>query len=139
MLAGRRRQIVVPAEILAKPGRLSKVEMNLVQQHATAGAATVAGIDFEGDVAAMIRQHHERLDGSGYPAGLTGEQILPEARVLAVCDVVEAMISHRPYRAALPLDSAMAELEGGAGRRYDAAACAACIKLFREDGLTISD
>jgi HD-GYP domain-containing protein (c-di-GMP phosphodiesterase class II) len=99
----------------------------------------VAGIDFEGDVAAAIGQHHERLDGSGYPAGLIGDQILPEARVLAVCDVVEAMISHRPYRAALPLEAAMTELENGAGRIYDAAACSACIKLFREDGLTISD
>ena len=132
-------KVVVPAEILAKPGRLSEVEMNLVRQHAAAGAETVAGIDFEGDVAAAIGQHHERLDGSGYPAGLSGDQILPEARVLAVCDVVEAMISHRPYRAALPLEAAMTELENGAGRIYDAAACAACIKLFREDGLTISD
>jgi PAS domain S-box-containing protein/putative nucleotidyltransferase with HDIG domain len=132
-------KMVVPAEILVKPGRVSEIEMHLIQQHAAAGAEIVAEIDFDGNVAEMIRQHHERLDGSGYPAGLTGDQILPEARLLAVCDVVEAMISHRPHRAAHSVDTAMAELEDGAGRRYDAEVCAACIRLFREKGLTLSE
>jgi PAS domain S-box-containing protein/putative nucleotidyltransferase with HDIG domain len=131
-------KIVVPAEILSKPGRLTETEMMLIRQHAAAGADTVADIDFDGAVAEMIRQHHERLDGSGYPARLSGSEILPEARVLAVADVVEAMISHRPYRAALPIETAMAELESGAGVRYDAAACAACVRLFQEEGFTLS-
>ncbi len=83
-------------------------------------------------------QHHERLDGSGYPAGLRGEAILPEARILAVADVVEAMISHRPYRAALPLDAAMDELKKGAGRLYDAAICDATIAVCRESGFALN-
>ena len=94
-------KIVIPAEILAKPGRLSENEMNLIRQHPVAGAETVASIDFEGAITEMVRQHHERLDGSGYPAGLKDGEILPEARILAVADVVEAMSSHRPYRPAL--------------------------------------
>jgi HD-GYP domain-containing protein (c-di-GMP phosphodiesterase class II) len=79
----------------------------------------------------MVRQHHERLDGSGYPQGLAGEAILPEARVLAVADVVEAMMSHRPYRAALGVDAALAEIENGKGRLFDPEAVDACIALFR--------
>ena len=104
----------MPAEILSKPGKLTDDEMSLIRQHAAAGAETVADIDFEGAVAAIIRQHHERLDGSGYPAGLRDGDILPEARVLAVADVVEAMVSHRPYRAALPLGGRSAEIERAA-------------------------
>ncbi len=126
----------MPAEILTKPGRLTEIEMILIRQHAAAGAETVADIDFEGAIAEMIRQHHERLDGSGYPAGLTDDEILPEARILAVADVVEAMISHRPYRPALSLEEALAEIESGAGTRYDAEAAAACVRLFREKGFS---
>ncbi len=129
--------LVVPAEILTKPGPLSEVEMQLVRQHAAASAALIADIEFGGPVAATVVQHHERLDGSGYPCGLAGDHILPEARVLAVADVVEAMLSHRPYRAALPLDVVMTELEQGAGVRYDAEACAVCLRLFREQGFTL--
>ena len=103
-----------------------------------ASAALIADIEFGGPVAATVVQHHERLDGSGYPVGLAGAHVLPEARVLAVADVVEAMLSHRPYRAALPLDAAMAELEQGAGVRYDAEVCAVCLRLFREQGFTFS-
>jgi putative nucleotidyltransferase with HDIG domain len=131
-------KIVVPAEILSKPGRLTETEMMLIRQHAAAGADIVGDIDFDGSVAEMIRQHQERLDGSGYPAGLRDGEILPEARVLAVADVVEAMISHRPYRAALPLEAAMDELRDGADLRYDAEAAAACIRLFTEKGFTLS-
>jgi PAS domain S-box-containing protein/putative nucleotidyltransferase with HDIG domain len=125
-------KIVVPAEILAKPGRLSEAELSLIRQHAAAGAEILADIDFEGDVAAMALQHHERLDGSGYPAGLKGDEILPEARILAVADVVEAMVSHRPYRPALPLEAALAEIAQGSGSRYDAEVGAACMRLLRE-------
>ena len=131
-------KVVVPAEILTKPGRLSETEMQLVRQHAAASAALITDIEFGGPVAATVVQHHERLDGSGYPAGLAGAHILPEARVLAVADVVEAMLSHRPYRAALPLDAAMAEVEQGAGVRYDAEVSAACLRLFREQEFTFS-
>jgi len=132
-------KIILPAEILAKPGRLSEIEMQLIRQHAAAGAEIVGSIGFERDVAEMIRQHHERLDGSGYPAGLRDEEILPEARILAVADVVEAMISHRPYRPAFPIDVAMSELEEGAGSRYDAAACETAISLIREQGFTFTN
>ena len=132
-------KIVVPAEILSKPGRLTETEMLLIRQHAAAGADTVADIDFEGAIADMIRQHHERLDGSGYPAGLRGAEILPEARVLAVADVVEAMITHRPYRPSLTIGEALAEIEGGADVRYDAEAAAACMRLFKEKGFTLSE
>ena len=125
----------MPAEILSKPGRLTETEMLLIRQHAAAGADTVADIDFEGAIADMIRQHHERLDGSGYPAGLRGAEILPEARVLAVADVVEAMISHRPYRPSLTIEEALAEIEGGAGVRYDADGCRSLRAPLQGEGL----
>ncbi len=125
-------KIVVPAEILSKPGKLSQIEFELIRQHAGVGGEILADIDFEDDVAGMVCQHHERLDGSGYPAGLKTDEILPEARILAVADVVEAMISHRPYRPALPLEAALSEIEMGRGCRYDAEACDACLRLMRE-------
>ena len=131
-------KIVVPAEILSKPGRLSDSEFALIKGHPQAAYEILASIDFDFPLAEIIVQHHERLDGSGYPSGLQGEEILPEARILAVADVAEAMVSHRPYRAALPLEEAMAELDDGAGSRYDAAACEAAIRLFREQGFTFS-
>jgi len=131
-------KIVVPAEILVKPGALSEMEMEIIRQHAAAGAKAVGDIDFEGNVIEMVRHHHERLDGSGYPGGLHDEEIIPEVRVLAVADVVEAMISHRPYRPAHPLEVALAEIEGNAGRLYDAGVCAACVRLFREKGIVLA-
>jgi putative nucleotidyltransferase with HDIG domain/PAS domain S-box-containing protein len=128
---------VVPAELLSKPGRLSETEMLLIRQHAAAGADTVSDIDFEGPVAEAIRQHHERLDGSGYPAGLRDEAILPEARVLAVADVVEAMMSHRPYRPALGLDVTLDEIMKNSGRLYDPAVADACTRVCRRNGFTL--
>ena len=130
-------KIVVPAEILAKPGPLSQAEMQIIRQHPGAGADVVGTIGFDPDVAKMIRQHHERLDGSGYPDGLRGDETLAEARILAVADVVEAMISHRPYRPALPIEVAVAELEDGAGRRYEASAGEAAISLVRAEGFRL--
>jgi PAS domain S-box-containing protein/putative nucleotidyltransferase with HDIG domain len=132
-------KIVVPAEILAKPGRLTDVEMMLIRAHAAAGADIVAPIGFDPDVARMVRQHHERLDGSGYPDGLSGSEILPEACILGVADVVEAMVSHRPYRAALPPGAAVGELEKGAGCRYDEAVCRIAISLICEQGFTFTN
>ncbi len=126
-------KIDIPSEILNKPGKLSKLEFQLIQQHAQSGYDIVKGVDFPWPIAEMVRQHHERLDGSGYPQGLAGDAILPEARILAVADVVEAMMSHRPYRAALGIEAALAEIEQGKGRLYDPAAVEACTALFRQD------
>jgi HD-GYP domain-containing protein (c-di-GMP phosphodiesterase class II) len=96
-------------------------------------------VEFPWPLAEIVLQHHERLDGSGYPGGLTGEQILPEARVLAVADVVEAMASHRPYRPALGMEAALAEIESGRGTLYDAAAVDACVAVIREGGFELPD
>lgn len=126
-------KIAVPSEILAKPGRLTVVEFTLIQAHTQIGYDILSGIDFEWPVAEMARQHHERLDGSGYPRGLVGEQILPEARILAVADVVEAMMSHRPYRPAIGLEEALVEIESGKGTRYEPAAVEACQQVFRDE------
>lgn len=131
-------KIAVPAEILAKPGRLSRVELDLVEQHSRAGHDILRTIEFDRPIAEMVLQHHERLDGSGYPGGLSGEQILPEARVLAVADVVEAMSSHRPYRPALGTDAALGEVRAGSGTRYDADVAAACRRVVEERGFTFT-
>ncbi len=127
-------KIQVPSELLTKPTRLSENEFNLVKEHAQAGYEILKGIEFPWPVAEVARQHHERIDGSGYPRGLKGDEILLEARIIAVADVVEAMASHRPYRAGLGIDAALAEIERGAGTLYDLGVAAACVKLFREDG-----
>jgi PAS domain S-box-containing protein/putative nucleotidyltransferase with HDIG domain len=131
-------KISVPAEILAKPGRLSDVEFNLIKQHSRAGYEILSVIDFGRPVAEMVLQHHERLDGSGYPQGLTAQDLLQETRILAVADVVEAMSSHRPYRAALGRDAALAEIRDGAGTRYDADVVAACERAMVEGGFRFS-
>ena len=127
-------KIAVPAEILAKPGRLSEVEFDLIKLHPVTGFDILGPIDFGRPVAEMVLQHHERLDGSGYPRGLKGEDILPEARILAVADVVEAMSSHRPYRAAFGIEAALAEVREHAGVKYDADVVASCVRLFDEQG-----
>ena len=127
-------KMVVPAEILAKPGRLGFAEFSLVKGHAKAGFKMLSDIDFPWPVAQIVYQHHERLDGSGYPNGLKDKDILPEARIIAVADVVEAMSAHRPYRPALGIDAALEEIERGRGTLYDDAAVTACLELFRERG-----
>jgi PAS domain S-box-containing protein len=126
-------KIDIPSEILNKPGKLSKLQFQLIQMHAQAGYDIVKGVDFPWPIAEMVRQHHERADGSGYPQGLKAEAILPEAKILAVADVVEAMMSHRPYRAALGVEAALAEIETGKGKIYDTAAVETCVALFREN------
>lgn len=125
-------KIQVPAEILSKPTRLSKLEFDLIKEHARAGYEIIKGIDFPWPIALMVWQHHERLDGSGYPQGLKGEAISPEARILAVADVVEAMSSHRPYRPGLGVDAALREIEDKRGKWFEPAAVDACLRLFRE-------
>ena len=125
-------QIAVPAEILTRPGRLSQNEFTLIKAHPQVAHDILAPIDFGRPVAEVILQHHERLDGSGYPQGLKGEEILLGARVLAVADVVEAMSSHRPYRAALGVEAALAEVSAGAGKVYDDRVVAACVQVFSD-------
>ncbi len=122
----------IPAEILSKPGKLTAAEFSLVKEHAAAGYDVLKHIDFPWPVALAALQHHERLDGSGYPNGLKGAEICLEARVVAVADVVESMSSHRPYRPAFDTREALAEVEGGRGVRFDAEVVDACLRLFRE-------
>jgi GAF domain-containing protein len=130
-------KIQVPAEILSKPTRLTKLEFDLIKTHPQAGYDIVKGIDFPWPVAQMVHQHHERVDGSGYPQGLRGDAITLEARILAVADVVEAMASHRPYRPGLGLDAALREIEAKRGQWFDAAVVDACLRLFREQGFSL--
>ena len=127
-------KINVPAELLNKPGKLTSLEYRMLQTHVQTGYEIIKGIKFPWPIAQIVLQHHERLDGSGYPRGLKGEAILPEAKILGVADVIEAMLSHRPYRPALGLDAALAEIEVGKGRLYDPAAVEACVGLFRNKG-----
>ncbi|MGP8207515.1 MAG: HD domain-containing phosphohydrolase [Acidimicrobiales bacterium] len=131
-------KIGVPAEILSKPGRLSTPEFEIIKQHSQQGHDIVAGIAFPWPVAQMILQHHERLDGSGYPSRLRGEQILPGARIIAVADVVEAMSSHRPYRPAKGVEVALAEVERQRGQQLDPDVVDACMRLFREQAFDLN-
>lgn len=124
-------KLSIPAEILAKPSGLSALEMSLIKVHPESAYEVLRTIEFPWPVADIVLQHHERMDGSGYPRGLRGAAILVEARILAVADVVEAMSSHRPYRAALGIDAALEEIERGRGTLYDAEVVDACLELFR--------
>jgi PAS domain S-box-containing protein len=128
-------KITIPAEILSKPGRLSEMEMNIVRTHAEQGYEILKDTEFDWPVAEVIRQHHERIDGSGYPRGLAGDEILLE-RIMAVADVVESMASHRPYRASLGIERALVEIESKAGLLFDPDVVGACIRLFRERNYT---
>jgi putative nucleotidyltransferase with HDIG domain len=130
-------KIQVPAEILAKPGKLTPLEFSIIKVHSEAGRDILKSIDFAGPIAEIVYQHHEKMDGSGYPRQLKGEQILLAARIICVADVVEAMVSDKPYRPALSLDVALAEIERGAGIEYDINCVNACIKLFRDEGYKI--
>ena len=127
-------KIIVPAEILAKPTRLTPIEYALVQGHVRAGYDVLKGVNFPWPVAQVVLQHHERMDGSGYPQGLQGDAILLEARIMAVADVVEAMSSHRPYRPGLNIEVALEEIERNRGIKYDSSVVDACLRLFREQG-----
>ena len=125
-------KIQVPAEILSKPTRLTGLEYKLLQQHCEAGYDILKGIDFPWPVAELVRQHHERVDGSGYPRGLHGDEILRGAKILAVADVVEAMSSHRPYRPALGFEAAIGEIEAHRGTLYDPEVVDVCVRILRE-------
>jgi putative two-component system response regulator len=125
-------KISVPAEILSKPSRLTVNEFNLIKEHPQVGYDILKDIEFPWEIATMVYQHHEKLDGSGYPLGISGSEILPESRVLTVADVVEAMASHRPYRPGLGIEIALEEIEKNQGRLYDPQVTAACRALFKE-------
>ena len=127
-------KIAIPSEILSKPGRLSEIEFSLLKTHPQVGFDILKDISFNLPIAQIVYQHHERMDGSGYPQGLKGDKILLEARIMAVADVVEAMASHRPYRQALGLDMALEEISKNKGTIYDTDAVNACLKVFREEG-----
>ncbi|CCO23164.1 HD domain-containing phosphohydrolase [Maridesulfovibrio hydrothermalis] len=126
-------KISIPAEILSKPTRLTDLEMELMKTHSEAGYEILKGISFPWPVAKMVLQHHERIDGTGYPKGLIGDSILLEARIIAVADVVEAMSSHRPYRPALGLPRAMDEIIRGRGTSYDELIVDACTQVIEND------
>lgn len=129
----------VPLEILSKPGKLMPTEFKLIKLHPQIGYEILTSCNMEGPIAEIIRQHHERIDGSGYPQRLTGDRLLMSAKILAVADVVEAINSHRPYRPALGLDAALAEIQQGAGVRYDADTCDSCARLFRDGNFEFSE
>jgi PAS domain S-box-containing protein len=127
-------KISVPAEILSKPTKLTNLEFSLIKTHAQSGYDILKDIEFPWPIARMVLEHHERMNGSGYPNGLTGDNILLESGILMVADVVEAMASHRPYRPSRGIEAALEEIEKNKGTLYDAAAVDACLRLFREKG-----
>jgi putative nucleotidyltransferase with HDIG domain len=130
-------KLSVPAEILSKPGRLTDIEFSLIKEHARKGFEMLKDVESPWPLAEIIYQHHERMDGSGYPRGLKGDEILIEARIMAVADVVESMASHRPYRAALGINVALEDIEKNKGTLYDTDVADACLKLFREKGFQL--
>jgi PAS domain S-box-containing protein/putative nucleotidyltransferase with HDIG domain len=127
-------KLAVPAEILSRPGRVSQAELAIIKGHAQAGHDIVVGIDFPWPVAEMILQHHERLDGSGYPSGLHGEEVSIGGRIIAVADTVETMYSHRPYRPGLGIETALQTIAAGRATLFDPGVVDACTRLFGEQG-----
>jgi putative nucleotidyltransferase with HDIG domain len=130
-------KLSIPAEILSKPTKLSEVEFSLIKEHSRSGYEILKDVESPWPLAEIVYQHHERMDGSGYPRNLKGEEILIEARILAVADVVEAMASHRPYRPGLGIDAALNEIEKNRGIFYDNTVADACLRLFREKGFKL--
>ncbi|MDP2853746.1 MAG: PAS domain S-box protein [Smithellaceae bacterium] len=132
-------KLSIPAEILSKPTKLTNLEFSLIKEHSRKGYEMLKDVESPWPLAEIVYQHHERLDGSGYPRHLKGEEILMEARILMVADVVEAMASHRPYRPGLGLDAALNEIEKNKGIFYDKAVVDACLRLFREKGFKLEE
>jgi PAS domain S-box-containing protein len=132
-------KISIPSEILSKPAKLTDIEFRIIQTHPQMGYDILKNIDFPWPVAMAIYQHHERINGSGYPRGLTENQIILEAKILAVSDVVEAISSYRPYRRAIGTDDALEEISKNKGILYDAKVVDVCIDLFKKQGYTFKD
>ncbi|WP_286379879.1 HD domain-containing phosphohydrolase [Acinetobacter pseudolwoffii] len=130
-------KISIPSEILTKPTRLTYLEMEMMKGHAQAGYEILKDVPFNIPIAEIIGQHHERMDGTGYPKGLKGDEIHPEARILTVADVIESMATHRPYRPALGIEVALAEILKGRGTIYDVEVCDAAVRLIREKGYVL--
>ena len=130
-------KIAVPAEILSRPGQITEMEFAIIKTHPQTGHDILQDMKFPWPLARIVLQHHERMNGSGYPQGLSGENTLLEARILAVADVVEAMASHRPYRPALGTDKALDEIQRNRGTIYDPEVVDACLKLFMEKGFKL--
>jgi PAS domain S-box-containing protein/putative nucleotidyltransferase with HDIG domain len=127
-------KLAIPSEILAKPTKLTNIEFSLIKEHSQSGYEMLKDVESPWPLAQIVYQHHERINGSGYPQKLKGDEIIIEARIMAVADVVEAMASHRPYRPGLGLDAALEEIEKNKGVTYDDAVADACLRLFREKG-----
>jgi PAS domain S-box-containing protein/putative nucleotidyltransferase with HDIG domain len=127
-------KLSIPAEILSKPTKLTAIEFSLIKEHAQSGYEMLKNVESPWQLAQIVYQHHERMNGSGYPRNLKGDEILLEARIMAVADVVESMASHRPYRPALGIEAALEEIEKNKGILYDDAVVDACLKLFKEKG-----
>ncbi len=125
-------KINLPAEILSKPGKLSEIEFNLIKNHSQIGYDILKKVDFLWPIARIVLQHHEKINGSGYPRGLKGDEILLEAKIICVADVVEAMSSHRPYRPALGINKALEEISKNKGILYDQEVVDVCLELFKE-------
>jgi HD-GYP domain-containing protein (c-di-GMP phosphodiesterase class II) len=129
----------VPAEILTKPGQITDAEFALIKEHPRVGYELLEPIDFAWPVAEIVYQHHERVDGSGYPRGLSGDGIMIEARILSVADVVEAMASHRPYRPAVGIEAALSEISTNRGTLFDPEAADACVSVITEGKHKLTD
>jgi diguanylate cyclase (GGDEF)-like protein len=127
-------KLSIPAEILSKPTKLTEIEFSLIKEHSRSGYEMLKDVESPWPLAQIVYQHHERMNGSGYPRNLKGDEILMESRILAVADIVEAMASYRPYRAALGIEAALEEIEKNKGVFYDDAVADACLRLFREKG-----
>ena len=127
-------KLSIPAEILSKPTKLTDIEFSLIKEHSQSGYEMLKNVESPWPLAQIVYQHHERMNGSGYPRNLKGDEILIEARIMAVADVVEAMASHRPYRSALGIEAALEEIEKNKGILYDNDVAVACLRLFREKG-----
>jgi HD-GYP domain-containing protein (c-di-GMP phosphodiesterase class II) len=127
-------KLYVPSEILTKPSKLTDIELSLIKEHSRRGYEMLKDVESPWPLADIIYQHHERMDGSGYPRNLKGDDILMEARILAVADVVESMASHRPYRPTLGIEAALGEIEKNKGTHYDSTVVDTCLRLFREKG-----
>ena len=131
-------KLSIPAEILSKPTKLTNIEFSLIKEHSQIGYDMLKDVESPWPLAQIVYQHHERMNGSGYPRNLKGDEILMEARIMAVADVVEAMASHRPYRPALGIETALEEIEKNKGILYDDVVADACLRLFREKNYTLA-
>ncbi len=130
-------KLAIPCEILSKPGQLSKAEFDMIKTHPSVGYGIIKNIKFPWPIAKIILQHHERINGSGYPDGLAGEEILLETRVLSVADVIEAMSSNRPYRVSLGINAALEEVSRNKNKLYDERVVKACLRLAKSGGFGI--